>query len=84
MSKNPSSAQSAVEGELSLDDLEKISGGTGLPTDAELAATLAAQNADMLGPVQAEPTVLKQSDNMFTQQIDQVNTGKPMNMTFVR
>ena len=36
MSKNQSSAQSAVEGELGLDDLEKIAGGatdpTGTPT----------------------------------------------------
>jgi hypothetical protein len=56
MSENQSSAKSTVEGELSLDDLEKIAGGT-----ADLASTA----IDLSGN---DTSILKPSDNLFTAQ----------------
>ena len=46
MSKNPSPAKSTAKGELSLDDLEKIAGGTVQPTET-LTSKLASENGTM-------------------------------------
>jgi hypothetical protein len=60
MSKNQSSAQSAVEGELSLDDLEKIAGGAG---DFDLKS-VPPLDLNMGGPSPDDP--MRKTDNMFT------------------
>jgi hypothetical protein len=54
MSENQSSAPSTVEGELGLDDLEKIAGGTGT-----LASTTGNPFAD------DNVIIMKQSDNVL-------------------
>ena len=77
MSKNQPSAQSAVEGELGLDDLEKIAGGMG---DLKLP-----QVDESILKVTTPDT--KQSDNMFGAQggsqenLHNINNTKPLNMS---
>jgi hypothetical protein len=78
MSENQSSAKSTVEGELSLDDLEKIAGGTG-GLESPGSDLFAAENQVFM------PT----QDNMFAAfdgakgtTLGQLNSNvKPMNLT---
>ena len=58
MSKNQSSAQSAVEGELGLDDLEKIAGGT--------TEGLTLQPMENLLNVDSSIPVMAQTDSSYT------------------
>jgi hypothetical protein len=53
MSENQSSAPSTVEGKLGLDDLEKIAGGTGTIVSG-------------VNPLDANVTIMAESDNVFT------------------
>ena len=77
MSENQTSAKSTVEGELSLDDLEKIAGGTG-----SLASTEDALKT-------ADVNFMPKQDNMFGSHVgvqgstifDPNASGKPVDTT---
>ena len=78
MSENQTSAKSTVEGELGLDDLEKIAGGTG--TESLASSTV---NFDSGG----DTSVLRDVDNVHSSNLaakgadTSVTAYTPMNMS---
>ena len=78
MSENQPSAKSTVEGELSLDDLEKIAGGADMKLDIP-----------PLDPFAGDVQVTKNTDSSYTSYFGAVGTagneaglqGIPLNMT---